>query len=344
MPDPIIKKPFEHFNVVTYTGNGTARTISGVGFQPDFVWIKERSSADNHYFYDVVRTATKSLSSNLTEAELTSTNGLNAFTSDGFSLGTDSGHNANGVTYVAWCWKANGTGVSNTVGSITSTVSANTSAGFSVVTYTGTGSNLTFGHGLGVKPAMVIVKPRSFSDNWVVWQQNLPTPTTAYLYLQSTVGVQNFSGYWNSTEPTSTVVSIGANSNTNTNGGLFVAYCFSEVAGYSKFGSFVGNGSTDGAFVSLGFRPAFVMLKASSTGGAGYNWGMFDNDRLGYNSAQRDLRANASDAEGTDDNLIDFLSNGFKIRSTSGGFGGQNGVTYVYMAFAENPFKYSLAR
>jgi hypothetical protein len=339
----------DYFNPVLYTGNGGSQSVTGVGFAPDFVWIKNRANGTRfHVLNDIIRGANRQLFSNVTNAEETDTTQLTAFNSDGFTVGNNANVNENTSGIVAWNWKANGTGVSNTAGSITSTVSANTTAGFSVVTYTGSGSAATVGHGLGVAPSMIIIKDRDNGTyDWNVYHASLSSPTTLKLYLNTTDAETNGgtnSGTWNSTAPTSTVFSLGTFLNVNKSGDRFVAYCFSQVAGYSAFGSFVGNGSTDGAFVFTGFRPAFVMLKASSTGGAGYNWGMFDNDRLGYNSAQRDLRANLSDAEGGDNNIIDFLSNGFKIRSTSGGFGGGSGVTYIYIAFAESPFKYALAR
>jgi hypothetical protein len=286
------------------------------------------------------------LRSNGTNAEYSG--GVSSFNSDGFAVNNNYNENNTGMTYVGWNWKADGAGVSNGDGTITSTVtvSANTIAGISIVTYTGTGVvGATVGHGLGAVPAMMIVKSRSAASNWLVYHKGVASdPQTDYLTLETTNAVADNAGPWNDTAPTSSVFTIGDTGWTNTNTATYVAYCFAEVEGFSKFGSFVGNGSTDGAFVYLGFRPAFVMLKDSSVGGVGSNWGMFDNDRLGYNSFQRDLRANVINAEGTDNDLIDFLSNGFKIRSTSSGFGGGSGTTYIFMAFAENPFKYSLAR
>ena len=337
------------FNTVVYNGaNQTAQNITTVGFQPDFTWIKWRANTYYHNLFDVIRGVNNVLSTNVAVAEGIRPGTLTSFNSDGFSLGNDStysGVNIDATSYVAWNWKANGSGSTNTAGSITSTVSANTTSGFSVLTYTGTGSAATIGHGLGVAPSMLIFKSRSnSSENWNVYHRSLGTSNN--ILLNTTGAAFNDTAFINNTAPTSSVLSVGGAGSTGTNqgSGTYVCYAFAPIAGYSAFGSFTGNGSTDGAFVYTGFRPAFVMLKASSTGGAGYNWGMFDNDRLGYNSAQRDLRANLINDEGTDNNLIDFLSNGFKIRSTSGGFGGGSGVTYIYMAFAENPFKYSLAR
>jgi len=336
----------KYFDATLYTGTGSTLAVTNAGgFQPDWVWLKNRSNTAYHSIWDAVRgRSAGGLASNDTGAEQASTAGNDfvSFNSNGFSVGPAQNWNVdtNGNTYVAWNWKANGTGVTNTAGSITSTVSANTTSGFSVVTYTNASSG-TVGHGLGVAPAMVIYKDRTNVTNWIVLHQSLANMSSSFLVLNLTNAVATL-GTALGGNPTSSV--IYTNTDIIQNGAASVAYCFAAVAGYSAFGSFVGNGSADGAFVYTGFRPAFVMLKASSTGGAGYNWGMFDNDRLGYNSAQRDLRANLSDAEGTDNNLIDFLSNGFKIRSTSNGFGGGSGVTYIYMAFAENPFKTSLAR
>jgi hypothetical protein len=329
-----------YMDATLYTGTGSSNAVVNAGgFQPDFVWIKSRSNAYPHFLYDAVRTAGKYLASNNTDAETTTTQ-MTSFNSNGFTVNNDGGSvgtNNNGSTFVGWQWNAGGSTVTNTSGSISAQVRANTSAGFSVVTYTGTGSNLTFGHGLGVKPSMVIVKPRSHADNWVVWNKNLPTPTTAYMYLNATDASANSSVFWNSTEPTSTVVSIGVNSNTNQNGGTYVAYCFSEVAGYSKFGSFTGNGSSDNTFVYTGFRPRFVLIKR--TDGAS-NWFLLDSSRSPSNVADDLLRPNLSDAEITPYTLMDFVSNGIKLRE--GGFG--SGETYIYMAFAETPFNYANAR
>jgi hypothetical protein len=335
-----INKGSSYFNTVTYTGNLGTLSVTGVGFKPDFVWLKDRSNGNSHKQYDGVRGVTKFLTSDGTDAEGTQS-GLTSFDTDGFTLGSYAGTNGNGTagsgpSYVSWNWLGANTTVSNTSGSITSTVSANTTAGFSVVSYTGTGANATVGHGLGVAPKMVIVKGRSFAGDWKVYNSNVGATFQGFLN-----GSEAFQGssptIWNSTAPTSTVFSIGTNAGVNTSGGTIIAYCFADVKGFSKFGSFTGNGSTNGAFVYTGFKPAFVMIKSSSTGGAGYNWGMWDNKRIGYNPDNNDLRANLANAESTDDS-IDLLSNGFKIRTDSGGFGGGSGVTYIYMAFAENPF------
>jgi hypothetical protein len=329
-----INKGASYFNAVTYTGTGSSLANTSVGFQPDWVWIKSRSDATDHKLTDAVRGTTKALISDTTGAETTDTNGLTAFGSTGFTVGTDTNYNNSGATYVAWNWLGANSTATNTNGSITSTVSANTTSGFSVVSYTGAGATGTVGHGLGVAPKMVIVKSRNNAYDWQVYHESITN--AYYLQLSSTGPKANAVDMWNNTSPTSSVFSV-KHSTITSSGNQCIAYCFAEVKGYSKFSSFTGNGSSDGTFVYTGFKPAYIMMKSSSTGGAGYNWGIFDNKRLGYNVDNNDLRANQTNAEGTDDS-IDILSNGFKIRSSSGGFGGGSGITYIYMAFAENPF------
>jgi hypothetical protein len=333
---PAIKKPNLHFDATTYTGTGSARSVTGVGFQPDFVWIKERSSTSGHALFDVVRGVQKRLVSNTTDAEDTSAQLLTAFNSDGFSVGTDGAINENTQTYIGWQWKANGTGVTNTNGSITSTVSAGATQGFSVVTYTGTGANATVGHGLGVAPSMIIVKQRSTTTSWAVYHIGL-TSAAYVINLNLTSGQAGpNSVFWNSTAPTSSVFSLGTGTDANASGATVVAYCFAAVAGYSAFGSFGGNGTTDNTFIYMGFKPRFVLIKR--TDGAS-NWFLLDSSRSSYNVSNVLLRPNLSDAEVTATSM-DFVSNGIKLRDA--GFG--SGETYIYAAFAENPFKNSLAR
>jgi hypothetical protein len=330
------------FNAVTYTGNGTTQTISGVGFQPDLVWCKGRSNAYWHSWIDAVRGRGFASFSNRTNAEFTSPVGkeLTAFTSDGFSLGPDDNFsiNSSGATFVSWNWKANGSGSSNTAGSITSTVSASTTSGFSVVTYTGTGANATVGHGLGVAPSMVIVKRRDTTANWEVRHISIAVANTMRLNL--TDAEASATTVWNSTAPSSTLFSIGTSTSVNASSGTYVAYCFAEVAGYSKFDSYTGNGSADGAFVYTGFRPAYVMIKRTTSA---YDWWILDSARGTINVVKGRIYANASDAESSTYGYVDFVSNGFKLREGDGGING-SGQPYIYMAFAENPFKYSLAR
>lgn len=328
-----------------YTGNGTSQVINnsvnGVSFQPDFVWGKARNNVQNHTLWNSVVGATKYLFSNATTAETTNTETLQSFNSNGYTLG-NAFTNEPAYTYVGWQWKAGGTAVSNTAGSITSSVSANTTAGFSVVTYTGTGANATVGHGLGVAPSMIIGKRRNGSADWMVGHSGVndgTTPFNYYLSLNSTAAQSADSTAWNNTAPTSTVFSLGSGGNVNSYTATNVMYCFAPVAGYSAFGIYTGNGSADGPFVYLGFRPRFVMFKRTDSTG---DWWMYDTSRSASNTAVLVLYANSSAAEISDSN-VDILSNGFKLRSatyqpnTSGG-------TFIYMAFAENPFKYASAR
>ena len=336
----------KYMNVVTWTGNGTSsgRSITGVGFQPDFVWGKARSVGYGHGLYDAVRGTGKLLVSNNSNQEATNFlyGYLSSFDSDGFSTtpGSSSNENWNQTndTYVAWNWKANATAVTNTAGSITSTVSANTTAGFSIVTWTGSGSTATIGHGLGVTPSMIIWMHRTNAGayNHGVYHSSLPSAAYA-LQLSTTLGQSSDNNWWNSTAPTSSVFTVGGYNISDT----MVAYCFAPVAGYSAFGSYTGNNASDGTFVYLGFRPKFIMIKSTSNG---TEWVMVDSTRSTYNLVDTSLYANRAYSESTiatvDD--IDFLSNGFKLRNNTGYV--NSSQTYIYMAFAENPFKYANAR
>ncbi len=352
LPTPTILQGNKNFGVLTYTGNGstsvTRSDTNAVNFTPDFVWIKSRSSTNYNNLYDVNRIVSgdhKRLYSNDTLAEESSTylgaTNLNGFVNGGFTTGAGGDTNTNSATYVAWNWKANGSPVTNTSGSITSTVSANTTAGFSIVTYTGTGSVATVGHGLGVAPRMIIVKSRSAgSTDWVVYHASLGA--TKNVRLQSTAVAATQTVMWNDTAPTSTVFTIGTNNNVNTNGQTQVAYCWAEIAGFSKFGSYTGNGSTDGPFIYTGFRPSYILLKRTDAANV---WLIGDSKRDGYNSANpsanKQLQAQAANTESNFD--IDYLSNGFKLRNTDS-YLNASGGTYIYAAFAENPFKNALAR
>jgi hypothetical protein len=337
-----LDKPSEYFETKLYTGTGATNAITGVGFAPDFVWCKNRQSALYHGLYDVVRGTgtTKGLSSNSDEAEGTNANFINltSFDSDGFTLGatvSTNQINTSGENHVAWNWKANGAGVSNTQGSIASTVSANTTSGFSIVSYTGTGANADVGHGLGSAPKMIIFKNRNTVTDWDVYIE--PVGAGKRLYLNSDVGEQVATNYMNNTAPTSTLFSVGVADNTNKSGSPQIAYCFAEKKGFSKFGSYTGNGSTDGTFVYTGFKPAFVMVKRTDTSG---DWPMVDSGRDTYNVAEDGVYANQSISEsgfGSPTPLYDFNSNGFKIRNTFSNINASGG-TYIYMAFAENPF------
>jgi len=338
LPASTILDGDQYFNAVLYTGNGTSQTISTVGFQPDLVWVKNRTTAQNHVLVDVLRGDNDGLFSNLTDAELTDS-GFPALTSTGFSVGASSWTNQNGSAFVGWNWKANGAGVSNTAGTITSTVSANTTSGFSIVTYTGNGSTGTVGHGLGVAPSMIIVKDRDDAGtNWCVYHIVLGNGNRVLLNLTNASAATN---NWNSTSPTSNVFSVGISSEVNANTKKHVAYCFAAISGFSAFGSYTGNGSADGPFVYLGFRPRYVLIKPSS---AADNWQIEDSARNTFNVINTQLFPNLSNAEATSTTrLTDFLSNGFKIRGTNAGVNG-NGTTFIYAAFAENPFKNALAR
>ena len=337
-----IPKGSLQMNTKLYTGTGSAMNITGVGFQPDMTWIKPRSVVDNHILYDSVRGVSSRLIPNLNSAAGTVSDMVTSFNSDGVSLGTNGNVTANGVTFASWNWKANGADSANTNGSINSTVSANTTSGFSIVKWTGSGANATVGHGLGVTPAMLIVKNATGTGNWRIWNQNLSSAQT--LELNATSGALTSAGQFNSSATfNSTVFSVGGEGDTNESSSTIVAYCFSEIKGYSKFGSYTGNGNADGTFVYTGFSPSFVMIKRTDTTSV---WGMYDNKRIGYNTSQgvqNVLRANSSDATATGGGDaggyggIDFLSNGFKCRLSDGNMNATSG-TYIYMAFAENPF------
>ena len=335
LPTPTILQGNKYMDATLYTGNGSTQTITNAaGFRPDFVWLKSRSGAYSHCNFDTVRGVQKLLQTNGTGTEVTLTDGLSAFNSNGYTIGANLGVNGSGVTYVGWQWQAGqGTNTTNTDGSITSTVSANPTAGFSVVTYTGTGANATVGHGLGVAPAMVIVKRRSSTGNWNVRHVSITAANS--LYLNLTNASQSDPTVWNSTVPTSTVFSIGTDTGVNASGGTYVGYCWAEIAGFSKFGSYTGNGSADGPFVYTGFRPAFVIIKQSSA--AGRNWIMFDNKRDTKNEVLNSLEPSNADAEYPNSTGLDFLSNGFKIRSTGPSLN-TSAATYIVMAFAESPF------
>jgi hypothetical protein len=338
LPLPTIQNPRQHFDVTTYTGTGASRSITGLAFAPDLVWMKSRGRAVDHALYDRVRGVQAQLESNQTGVETTETTGLTAFNSDGWTMGALDQINSTTATnsYVGWSWKANGAAVTNTAGTISSQVSANTQAGFSIVTYTGTGANATVGHGLGVAPRMVIVKNRATSTNWTVYHAGMPPTQAMFLNLvnANTTAVD----WWNNTAPTSSVFSLGINSGVNGNAQTQIAYCFAEIPGFSRIGSYTGNNTADNAFVWCGFRPAFVMIKCSSTTG---NWVIVDARRQGFNVDNDPLFPNLPNVEGTTD-LLDTTANGFKVRSTNADVGAAQ--TYVFMAFAESPFNTSRAR
>jgi hypothetical protein len=338
LPDSTIKKGNTVMDATLYTGNGAARSITNAGsFSPDLVWMKRRNSVSNNYLQDTVRGELNSLFSDQTLAEATQANTLTSFNSNGFSLGTDAGINNNGDTYVAWQWDAGSSTVTNTSGSISSQVRANTTAGFSIVTYSGNSSSgATVGHGLGVKPAMTILKSRVGTESWNVWHKTFAAETyfmgfnTNALQTTFTNRCQAFS---------SSLITLGNNSEVNSTGYNYVAYCWAEISGYSKFGSYVGNGGSPGPFVYLGFRPKFIMVKSTATN---RNWCMFDTSRSSFNTASARLFANTSGAESVNEQVL-FLSNGFQM-TTNTFDGNANGETYIFMAFAEVPTKFANAR
>jgi len=325
-----IDNPELYFQTKIYTGDGNDnRSITFDGeedMQPNLTWFKSRSAATWHNVYDSVRGANKSLATNASNAEETRSDTMDSFDSNGFTLGNDTSQspnglntNASGYTYVAWCWKESAT------------------AGFDIVSYTGNGSNRTISHSLSAKPAMIIVKQRSASRDWWVYNKNLDGTdgATGVLYLSTTDAAgTSATTSWNSTAPTTSVFSLGTTVGVNANTGTYIAYCFAEKQGYSKFGSYEGNGNADGTFVYTGFSPSFVMLKEIDQTG---NWCMSDNKRPRYNPTNM-VNANEAGAETTDGtNTIDHLSNGFKLRTT-GSSSNTSNSTYIYMAFAEAPF------
>ena len=332
-----IDDPSAYFQTLLWSGNGSNRSLTFDGnsdLQPDWSWIKQRSGTNYHTLTDSVRGLNKQIYSNATDAEATQTTNITAYGSNGVSLGTDSNVNGNSSTYVGWFWKA-GTSFTNDasstgIGSIDSAGSFNNDNGFSIVSYTGTGSAGTIKHGLSTTPSTIIYKRRNSTSGWVVWHTSLGT---GILELNETGASQGGSSYTNGTAPTSSVFSIGTSGDINADGGTFIAYCFAEKQGYSKFGSYTGNGNADGTFVYTGFKPAWIMVKITS---GTSNWRIFDNKRIGYNVDNNPLYPNVTNTEGTEDN-IDILSNGFKWRTTDGALNG-SGSSYIYMAFAENPF------
>jgi hypothetical protein len=341
LPAPVVAKPNTVMDVKLYTGNGGDQTISGFSFSPDFIWTKSRSQAYSHNVYDSIRGTGKNLFANETSAENTDANTIKAFNSNGFQLGSnDNGNYTNGGSAVAWCWDAGTSTVTNTAGSITSQVRANATAGFSVMTYTGQTAAGTIGHGLGVAPSLIITKARSNAQSWGVYHKDVGINN--YLLLDSTGASTSYSGIWGSSAPTSTVFGVpGDVGLNNSNTWTYVAYCFAPVSGYSSFGSYTGNGSSDGPFVFTGMRPRWIVFKQTNVGGQG--WFILDTARSAYNVASTYLLAQSSNAEASGYVDTDFCSNGFKIRSSDGAINASGG-TYIYAAFAESPFQYARAR
>ena len=327
-----INKSTDYFNTKLWNGNSSTQAITGVGFAPDFVWGKQRTGVENHQLLDVIRGVNNILVSNNDTGNTPDTNILNSFDSDGFTLGNQNQLNDTGATYVSWNWKANGQGSSNTDGSINTTyTSANTTSGFSISTYTGTGANATVGHGLGTTPKMFIVKRLNSTGAFRTYVE--PLGNLGQLALNATDEVSDVASMWNSTSPTNSTISIGTHAGVNASGGTYVAYCFASVQGFSKIGSYVGNGqgNANGTFVYTGFKPAFVFIRNVDFAS---NWNNFTGKIPGYNQINDILQPNLSSAEnGTF--AFDMLSNGFKHRS--GDVMDRNGDTHIYMAFAEAP-------
>jgi hypothetical protein len=327
-----LDKPTDYFNTKLYAGTNTPQSITGVGFQPDWTWIKVRNVADNHFIYDSVRGATKYMHSDLINAEGTLTNGLTSFDSDGFSLGDSGSTNNSSNTFVAWNWLASNTTASNTDGSITSSVSANTTAGFSIVSWTGTGTASTIGHGLSETPSVIILKNRSVVEGWLVYHHKIASAPEKYLFLNQSNAVADLN-VWNDTAPTSSVFSVFGYAGSNGSGNNMIAYCFAQKQGFSKFGKYIGNGNVDGTFVYTGFKPAMIIIKNTARLD---NWYLFDNKRGGFNVDNDFVFPDLSNAEVTSDQ-IDILSNGFKCRNGNDAIN-SSGELIIYMAFAENPF------
>ena len=331
-----IDDPTEYFETLTWSGNSTDdRAISGLDFAPDWVWIKCRNNGQNHNLFDTVRSATKSLETNNSNAEATDATSLKSFTSDGYTLGTGATVNSSSPstkTYVSWNWSAGGSASSNSNGSITSSVSANTTAGFSIVSWSGSGANATIGHGLGAEPKMIFLKIRTGTNNWQVYNKSIGSGNA--LFLNTTDASSSNTG-WQSTDATSSVFYVSGGTAVNGSGQNLIAYCFAEKKGYSKFGTYTGNGSTNGTFVYTGFKPALVIIKRTDNS-SGANWLLLDSVRSDINVVNENLFANLTDAE-TSTGRCDFVSNGFKLRQSGTTVNTSSG-TYIYIAFAESPF------
>jgi len=339
-----IDKPSDYFNTLLYTGTGSSNAVTGVGFSPGWTWIKSRTATEFHRVIDVVRGAEEEIYTNATDEEFNEAQGLKSFNSDGFTLGTTAGYNGSNKTFVSWNWKA-GTSFTNdasstSVGSIDSAGSVNTDAGFSIMSYTGTGSNATFAHGLGAVPKIAIFKDRSGTGYWMTYHVSIGNGSN--LVLNTTDAKSDSAVWWNSTTPTSSVFSIGTSNNINVSGRNYIGYLFAEKQGYSQISSYIGNGAaSNGPFIYTGFKPAFIILKSTGTN----DWRIIDNKRSSsggsnpvdkYHYAQSNAVEGASSTNSVPDQ-IDFLSNGFKIRQASAGING-DGQKFIYFCFAENPF------
>jgi|3_EtaG_2_1085321.scaffolds.fasta_scaffold18936_3 hypothetical protein len=331
-----INDPSLYFNTVLWTGNDTTATaITGVGFQPDMTWIKERSEVRSHVLFDVIRGATVQLNPNDTATDATVAESLQSFDADGFTVGDATSVNKSGETYVGWNWKANGAGSANTDGSINTTAtSANTTAGFSINQWDGSDADGTLGHGLGVAPRFIIIKNQDSAESWYVYHESMGNGNK--MSLSDTSAASSAADWWQDTSPTDTLIYLSGVDGINGNNDM-INYCWHDVQGFSKFGSYIGNGSADGPFIYTGFRPAYVMYKTVDQVD---NWEVHDNKRDTVNPMDTVLYPNATNAESdpasTTDRL-DFLSNGFKMRTASSDYNG-SGNDYIYAAFAEAPF------
>ena len=337
-----IDKPSDYFETILFTGNGSnGHAISGLDFQPDWVWLKNRNTTNTHEAFDSVRGATKTLYPDRADAEYVNTSGsLTSFNSDGFTVGSGDGANKSGSGIASWNWKA-GTSFTNDasstgIGTIDSTGSVSQEAGFSIISYTGNGTaNQSVAHGLGATPKFIIIKPRSAVGYWCVTNPRFVSVSDPnILYLQETAAEADDTNINGTTAPSSTVFGVDDYGAVNTNGQTQIAYCFTPIKGYSAMGTYVGNGSTDGTFVYTGFKPAWVMVKRTDSTN---DWKIIDNKRSPINPTAGTLKANSSGAEDTSEIYYDFCANGYKIRLNAGALNASGG-TYIYMAFAENPF------
>ena len=329
-----ITKASDFFTPTLYVGTGSSRTISTLNFQPDWVWIKNRGTNDRHSLFDAVRAAPNMLTSNANGAQSAEPSELTAFNANGFTVNNATSVNGSSANYVSWNWKANGTGSSNTAGSINSTVSVNTTSGFSIVKYVGNASqSQTVGHGLGVAPKLIIFKSSTSADDWSICFPSVLGVDGRLTLNTSAANAIGDNTFWNSVAPSSTLFSIGNNPRANASGQTIIAYCFAEIPGFSKMGSYVGNGHANGTFAYTGFKPAFILVK--NTGNSARNWQIYDNKRIGYNYNNYRIATNLPQTEESNLN-IDIYSNGFKTLTTDADVN-ENAKTYIYMAFAEEP-------
>ena len=327
-----INKSTDYFNTKLYTGNGSTQSITGVGFQPDLTWVKVTSETGSHRLADAVRGNTKYSFPNGLDAESTISTNITSWNADGFALGNGS-INENTRTYASWNWLASNTTASNTDGSITSTVSANTTSGFSIVTYTGTGANATIGHGLGNIPRLIIVKRRDGSTSWTVLGNGENQPgSNFYGKLNSKDGFADSDTRWNDTDPTTSVFTVGTDGSVNASGGTYVAYVFSEVTGFFKAGLYQGNGNADGAFIYTGGKPSLILMRPNI---ADKDWYLMDNKRNGFNSSLKAVYPNDSSAGPDLSGYLDIYSNGFKVTTTDNSFNGL-GNSYQYWCWMQS--------